>query len=87
MPEFEKVAFELEASSTGSPKWGEAKTSEGEFILYYLFQADIRGLLFSGGFIEYSLTGQAIILLWSKGESNERHIMFIGPFWIYQPSP
>ncbi|GAB7346396.1 hypothetical protein MBLNU457_5098t2 [Dothideomycetes sp. NU457] len=30
MPEFEKVAFELEASTTGSPKWGEAKTSEGE---------------------------------------------------------
>lgn len=30
MPEFEKVAFELEASTTGSPKWGEAKTSEGK---------------------------------------------------------
>lgn len=23
MPEFEKVAFELEASSIGSPKWAE----------------------------------------------------------------
>ncbi|GAB7346395.1 hypothetical protein MBLNU457_5098t1 [Dothideomycetes sp. NU457] len=33
MPEFEKVAFELEASTTGSPKWGEAKTSEGYHII------------------------------------------------------
>jgi len=33
MPEFEKVAFELEASSTGSPKWGEAKTSEGKITV------------------------------------------------------
>ena len=33
MPEFEKVAFELEVSSTGSPKWGEAKTSEGTRII------------------------------------------------------
>lgn len=33
LPEFEKVAFELEASSTSSPKWGEAKTSEGYHII------------------------------------------------------
>ncbi|KAF2222726.1 peptidyl-prolyl cis-trans isomerase PIN4, partial [Elsinoe ampelina] len=33
LPEFEKVAFELEPSSTGSPKWGEAKTSEGYHII------------------------------------------------------
>ncbi|KAF4555681.1 Peptidyl-prolyl cis-trans isomerase PIN4 [Elsinoe fawcettii] len=33
MPEFEKVAFELEQSTTGSPKWGEAKTSEGYHII------------------------------------------------------
>lgn len=33
MPEFEKVAFELEASTTGSPKWGEAKTSEGRALV------------------------------------------------------
>ncbi|KAI4795427.1 hypothetical protein E4T45_12191, partial [Aureobasidium sp. EXF-8846] len=26
MPEFENVAFELQASTTNSPKWGEAKT-------------------------------------------------------------
>ena len=31
MPEFEKVAFELEVSSTASPKWAEAKTSEGTY--------------------------------------------------------
>jgi len=29
LAEFEKVAFELEPSTTGSPKWAEVKTSEG----------------------------------------------------------
>ena len=33
LPEFETVAFELEASSTAKPKWGEAKTSEGYHII------------------------------------------------------
>lgn len=33
MPEFEAVAFELEASTTGSPKWAECKTSEGYHII------------------------------------------------------
>jgi NIMA-interacting peptidyl-prolyl cis-trans isomerase 4 len=33
MPEFENVAFELQASTTNSPKWGEAKTSEGYHII------------------------------------------------------
>lgn len=33
LPEFEKVAFELEASSTSNPKSGEAKTSEGYHII------------------------------------------------------
>ncbi|THX97413.1 hypothetical protein D6C81_07659 [Aureobasidium pullulans] len=33
MPEFENVAFELAASTTNSPKWGEAKTSEGYHII------------------------------------------------------
>jgi len=33
MPEFETVAFELEASTTASPKWGECKTSEGYHII------------------------------------------------------
>ncbi|KAM0694934.1 hypothetical protein Q7P36_005290 [Cladosporium allicinum] len=33
MPEFEKVAFELEVSSIASPKWAECKTSEGYHIL------------------------------------------------------
>ncbi|KAF2172336.1 hypothetical protein M409DRAFT_32933, partial [Zasmidium cellare ATCC 36951] len=33
MPEFEKVAFELAVSTTNSPKWGEAKTSEGYHII------------------------------------------------------
>ncbi|PNS20127.1 Peptidyl-prolyl cis-trans isomerase NIMA-interacting 4 [Sphaceloma murrayae] len=33
MPEFEAVAFELAASTTASPKWGEAKTSEGYHII------------------------------------------------------
>jgi len=47
MPEFEKVAFELEASSTGSPKWGEAKTSEGELVVLSChFPLEICGLLF-----------------------------------------
>lgn len=32
-PEFAEVAFELEASSTGSPKIGEAKTSHGYHII------------------------------------------------------
>lgn len=29
LPEFEKVAFELEVSTTGNPVWKEVKTSEG----------------------------------------------------------
>lgn len=33
MPEFEKVAFELEPSTTGNPKWAECKTSEGYHII------------------------------------------------------
>ncbi|KAF2232891.1 FKBP-like protein [Viridothelium virens] len=33
LPEFEKVAYELEPSTTGSPKWGEVKTSEGYHIV------------------------------------------------------
>lgn len=33
MPEFEAVAFELEASTTGNPKWTECKTSEGYHII------------------------------------------------------
>ncbi|KAL9946170.1 hypothetical protein ACHAQF_003968 [Verticillium nonalfalfae] len=32
-PAFEEVAFGLEASSTGSPKWGEAKTGFGYHII------------------------------------------------------
>jgi NIMA-interacting peptidyl-prolyl cis-trans isomerase 4 len=31
--EFEEVAYALEVSSTGSPKWGEVKTKEGYHIL------------------------------------------------------
>ncbi|KAF2850060.1 FKBP-like protein [Plenodomus tracheiphilus IPT5] len=31
--EFEKVAYELEPSTTGSPKWGEVKTGEGYHII------------------------------------------------------
>jgi len=33
MPEFENVAFELEQSTTNSPKWGECKTNEGYHII------------------------------------------------------
>ncbi|KXL48392.1 hypothetical protein M433DRAFT_31925, partial [Acidomyces richmondensis BFW] len=33
LPEFEAVAFELEPSSTSSPKWGECKTNEGYHII------------------------------------------------------
>ncbi|CAA9958793.1 hypothetical protein CFE70_002304 [Pyrenophora teres f. teres 0-1] len=33
MQEFEKVAYELEPSTTGSPKIGEVKTSEGYHIV------------------------------------------------------
>lgn len=33
LPEFEKVAFELEPSSVASPKWAEVKTSEGYHIV------------------------------------------------------
>ncbi|KAK5276658.1 hypothetical protein LTR16_010856, partial [Cryomyces antarcticus] len=32
LPEFEKVAFELESSTTGNPKYAEVKTSEGYHI-------------------------------------------------------
>jgi NIMA-interacting peptidyl-prolyl cis-trans isomerase 4 len=31
--EFEKVAFDLEPSTTGSPKIGECRTSEGYHII------------------------------------------------------
>jgi NIMA-interacting peptidyl-prolyl cis-trans isomerase 4 len=31
--EFEKVAYELEPSTTSSPKWGEVKTGEGYHII------------------------------------------------------
>lgn len=33
LPEFENVAFELEASTTGNPKWAEVKTSEGYHLV------------------------------------------------------
>ncbi|KAK4971971.1 Peptidyl-prolyl cis-trans isomerase pin4 [Elasticomyces elasticus] len=33
LPEFEKVAFELEASTTGNPKWAEVKTAEGYHLV------------------------------------------------------
>ncbi|KAL0257101.1 Peptidyl-prolyl cis-trans isomerase pin4 [Diplodia seriata] len=33
MADFEKVAYELEPSTTGNPKYGEVKTSEGYHIL------------------------------------------------------
>jgi peptidyl-prolyl cis-trans isomerase NIMA-interacting 4 len=33
LPEFENVAFELEASTTAKPKYGECKTSEGYHII------------------------------------------------------
>jgi NIMA-interacting peptidyl-prolyl cis-trans isomerase 4 len=33
LAEFEKVAYELEPSSTGSPKLGEVKTGEGYHII------------------------------------------------------
>lgn len=33
LPEFEKVAYELEPSTTGSPKIGEVKTQEGYHIV------------------------------------------------------
>jgi NIMA-interacting peptidyl-prolyl cis-trans isomerase 4 len=33
LPEFEKVAYELEPSTTANPKWGEVKTSEGYHII------------------------------------------------------
>ena len=31
--EFEDVAYALEPSTTGSPKWGEVKTREGYHIM------------------------------------------------------
>jgi NIMA-interacting peptidyl-prolyl cis-trans isomerase 4 len=31
--EFEKVAFELEPSTTAKPKWGEVRTGEGYHII------------------------------------------------------
>ncbi|KAF2716248.1 FKBP-like protein [Polychaeton citri CBS 116435] len=33
LPEFENIAFELETSTTNSPKWGECKSSEGYHII------------------------------------------------------
>ncbi|TKA77327.1 Peptidyl-prolyl cis-trans isomerase PIN4 [Cryomyces minteri] len=33
LPEFERVAFELEPSTTGNPKYAEVKTSEGYHIV------------------------------------------------------
>lgn len=32
-PIFEAVAFELEASTVGNPKWGEAKTGFGYHVM------------------------------------------------------
>ncbi|KAF2114407.1 hypothetical protein BDV96DRAFT_576712 [Lophiotrema nucula] len=33
LQDFEKVAYELEPSTTGSPKWGECKTGEGYHVI------------------------------------------------------
>jgi NIMA-interacting peptidyl-prolyl cis-trans isomerase 4 len=33
LQDFEKVAYELEPSTTGAPKWGEVKTGEGYHII------------------------------------------------------
>lgn len=33
LADFEKVAYELEPSTTGNPKWGECKTGEGYHIM------------------------------------------------------
>lgn len=33
LQEFEKVAYELEPSTTGSPKWGECRTGEGYHVI------------------------------------------------------
>ncbi|KAK8225290.1 peptidyl-prolyl cis-trans isomerase pin4 [Phyllosticta capitalensis] len=33
LPDFEKVAYDLELSSTGNPKYAEVKTSEGYHIV------------------------------------------------------
>ncbi|GAB7353130.1 hypothetical protein MBLNU459_g3667t1 [Dothideomycetes sp. NU459] len=33
LPEFGNVAFELESSTTGNPKWAEVKTSEGYHLV------------------------------------------------------
>ncbi|KAF2183138.1 peptidyl-prolyl cis-trans isomerase pin4 [Zopfia rhizophila CBS 207.26] len=33
LADFEKVAYELEPSTTGNPKWGECKTGEGYHII------------------------------------------------------
>ncbi|KAF2249510.1 FKBP-like protein [Trematosphaeria pertusa] len=33
LAEFEKVAYELEPSTTASPKWGECKTGEGYHVI------------------------------------------------------
>lgn len=33
LPEFEKVAYELEPSTTANPKYGEVKTGEGYHIV------------------------------------------------------
>ena len=33
LPELEKVAFELETSTVGAPKWREVKTSEGYHLV------------------------------------------------------
>ncbi|KAF2151040.1 peptidyl-prolyl cis-trans isomerase pin4 [Myriangium duriaei CBS 260.36] len=33
LPEFGKVAFELEASTTANPKWAECKTTEGYHLV------------------------------------------------------
>lgn len=41
MSEFEKVAFELEPSTTNNPKWGECKTSEGYHIIVSQLQSSV----------------------------------------------
>ncbi|KAF2865289.1 peptidyl-prolyl cis-trans isomerase pin4 [Massariosphaeria phaeospora] len=33
LADFEKVAYDLEVSSTGSPKWGECRTGEGYHLV------------------------------------------------------
>ncbi|MBE3046046.1 peptidylprolyl isomerase [Candidatus Bathyarchaeota archaeon] len=45
-PKFEEVAFNLEASSTGNPKYGEAKTPFGYHIIMVSLSTILRRLPF-----------------------------------------